>query len=346
MRVSTRYTNGPDEASAIEETRQECTLSGRKGAIGKYRAATVGGFVAIILWSTTVAFARSLSEQLGPLTAAAAVYCVSGTIAVIRLLLAGGSAQRFRKLPLRYLVGCGVLFVSYMLLLFLAVGLAEGRQQVLEVGLLNYLWPALTILLSVVLLKKKASLLLLPATLLALSGVVLVLTQGSQVSWQSFTRNLAGNPIAYSLGLGAAVSWAFYSVLARRWAGGKGRGAVDLFLPITGGVLLLLCLFADEPRVWSLWSVAEAVFLGVATYLAYGLWDTAMRTGNVVLVAASSYLTPFLSTAVSCVYLIIPTQPSLWMGCGMLVAGSLLSWLSVSEAPRARDSRADDSTEG
>lgn len=301
--------------------------------IGKLHSGTMGGFIAILLWSTTVAFARSLSEQLGPLTAAAAVYCVSGTIAVIHLLWAIRGGQRIRELPVRYLAGCGMLFVLYTLLLFLAVGLAEGRQQVLEVGLLNYLWPALTILLSVVLLKKRASLLLFPATLLALSGVVLVLMQGTRVSWHSFHRNLADNPIAYSLGLGAAVSWAFYSVLARRWAGGERRGAVDLFIPTTGAVLLLVCFFVDEPRAWSSSSLVEAVFLGVATYLAYGLWDTAMRTGNVVLVAAVSYLTPFFSTAVTCVYLTIATQPSLWIGCGLLAIGSLLSWLSVSEAP-------------
>ncbi len=305
-------------------------MSESEGAIEKLRLGTMGGFVAIVLWSTTVAFARSLSEQLGPLTAAAAVYGVSGVIAVIRLLLARRGGQSIRELPVRYVAGCGVLFVSYALLFFLAIGLAKGRQQVLEVGLLNYLWPALTILLSVALLKKRASLLLFPATLLALSGVVLVLTQGAEVSWQSFRGNLADNPIAYSLGLGAAVAWAFYSVLARRWAGGERKGAVDLFLPTTGAVLLLVCFFVDEPRVWSPRSLAEAVFLGVATYLAYGLWDTAMRTGNVVLVAAGSYLTPFFSIVVSCVYLTVPTRPSLWIGCGMLVAGSLASWLSVS----------------
>ena len=316
-----------------EATKRECMWSRFEGAIGKLSSGTVGGFVAIVLWSTTVAFARSLSEKLGPMTAAAAVYCVSGTIAMIRLLLACGNGQRIRELPLRYVAGCGVLFVSYMLLFFLAVGLAEGRQQVLEVGLLNYLWPPLTILLSVVFLKKRASLLLFPATLLALSGVAFVLMQGIHAPWQSFCRNLARNPIAYSLGLGAAVSWALYSVLARRWAGGEGKGAVNLFLPTTGGILLLVCFFVNEPRAWSPCSFAEAVFLGVATYLAYGLWDTAMRTGNVVLVAAGSYLTPFFSTAVSCVYLTVATQASLWVGCGMLVAGSLLSWLSVSEAP-------------
>jgi drug/metabolite transporter (DMT)-like permease len=167
-----------------------------------------------------------------------------------------------------------------------------------------------------------------PATLLALLGVALVLTHQGDVSWSSFRRNLAGNPRAYSLALSAAVCWALYSVLARRWAGDEARGAVDLFLVLTGGVLLLASLAVDEPRVPGAGWLVEAVFLGVATYLAYGLWDAAMRRGNVMLVAAGSYLTPLLSTLLSCIYLGVAAGPRLWLGCGLLVIGSLLSWLA------------------
>ena len=88
--------------------------------------ATAGGFAAIVLWSTTVAFARSLSEQLGPLTGAAAVYGVSAVPAVVSLLRSSPRRRGIVGLPARYLIGCGTLFVGYMLLLFLAVGWAEG----------------------------------------------------------------------------------------------------------------------------------------------------------------------------------------------------------------------------
>jgi drug/metabolite transporter (DMT)-like permease len=307
-------------------------LSKSAEIVKNLRSGTVSGFVAVILWSATVALARSLSEQLGPMTAAAAVYGVSGGIAVIRLFFTRDKIQQMRELPRKYLMGCGALFITYMLVFFLAVGMAKGCEQVLEVGLLNYLWPALTILLSLILLKKKANFLLLPGTLLALCGIFLVVTQGVHVSWHSFSQNLASNPVSYSLGLSAAVSWSLYSTLTRRWAHDETEGAVDLFLPATGMALILLCFLVGEQRVWSLRSLAEATFLGVATYLAYGLWDTAMRKGNVVLVAAGSYLTPLLSTLVSCVYLSVSAKPSLWVGCGMLVFGSLLSWVSVSES--------------
>jgi drug/metabolite transporter (DMT)-like permease len=218
-----------------------------------------------------------------------------------------------------------------MLTLFLGIGLATDRNQVLEVGLLNYLWPALTILLSLALLNKKAGWLLIPGTLLALAGEWFVLTQGADISWPSFRINVMGNPAAYALGLAAACSWALYSNLTRRWAGAERAGAVDFFLPVSGFVLLVVSLVADEHGSWNVRAAVEAGVMGIVTWLAYRLWDFAMRKGDVVLVAACSYLTPLLSTAVSCAYLKVSGDISLWVGCILIVVGSLVTWRSVSD---------------
>ena len=101
--------------------------------------------------------------------------------------------------------------------------------------------------------------------------------------------------------------------------------------------MMPLALAVDEPRDWSTRAVCEAAALGVATYVAYQLWDIAMRRGNVLLVAAASYLTPLLSTLASCLYLAIFPAPQLWWGCLLLVTGSVTSWLSVSA--RGEDAR-------
>ena len=291
---------------------------------------TLGGFGAILLWSVTVAIARSLSEQIGTVTAAAAVYSVSGTAALFSLLCSSSKRQRILKLPIKYLIGCGTLFVAYILSLFLTIGQAKSHQQVLEVGLLNYLWPVLTLLLSLVLLGKKASWLLFPATLLAIIGVFMVITQGAPISIRLLFRNLIDNPTAYSLALTAAVLWALYSCLTRKWAGGQNDGAVAIFLPVTAVILLLISCFLEEARQWNVRSVAEVFFLGMATYCAYVLWDNAMRKGNIVTVTAVSYLIPLLSTIISCLYLSVIPGSRLWIGCIILILGSLLSWHSVS----------------
>jgi len=295
---------------------------------------TIGGLAAIVLWSTTFAFARSLSEQVGPLTAGAAAYLLGGGVCLLGFLRPGRRFNQVLKLPRAYLVGCGALFVFYPAAIYLAVGLAKDREQLLQVALVNYLWPALTILLSLLLLKKRANLWLVPGTVLAMTGVVLVMTQGAQVSWSSLEQNLSANPAPYGLALAGAVAWAFYSNLARRWSEPEGGGAVELFIPAAGLALLALRMFTTEPTGWSVRAIGEASGLALATCLAYVLWDAAMRRGNLLVVVASSYFTPLFSTLVSCVYLKVLPSPRLWIGCLLLVCGSFITWRSVSEEPR------------
>jgi drug/metabolite transporter (DMT)-like permease len=161
---------------------------------------------AIVLWSTTIAVARSLSERLGPLTAGACVYLAGGVLCLLPLAWRGASRRQFLQLSWRYVFGCGFLFVLYTVLIYLAIGSASDRQQVLEIGLVNYLWPAATILLSLLLLKKRARWLLVLGTALALAGEFLVITQGTRVSWQSFGGHLQANPTAYASALVAALA--------------------------------------------------------------------------------------------------------------------------------------------
>jgi drug/metabolite transporter (DMT)-like permease len=295
--------------------------------------ATAGGLGAILLWSASFAFTRSLAEQVGPLTAGAAAYLIGGSFCLLRLAGSAKPLARLRNLSRRYLLGCGSLFMFYTAAIYLAVGLAKDREQVLEIALLNYLWPALTILLSLPLLHKRASLWLVPGTALALTGVCLVMTQGTHVSWSSFRDHLQDNPSAYALAMAAALAWALYSNLTRRWSGPESEGAVEWFVSATGLLLLGLRMVTTEPAAWNLRVVGEASGLAAITALAYVLWDTAMRRGNLLLVVACSYFTPLLSTAVSCAYLKVSPSPGLWIGCLLLVAGSLVTWRSVSDQP-------------
>jgi len=297
---------------------------------------TIGGLAAILLWSTTFAFARSLSEQVGPITAGAAVYLIGGLFCLGRLALLAKGITQVLKLPRRYLLGCGFLFIFYSAAIYLAVGLSRDRKQLLEIALLNYLWPALTIILSLPLLKKRASLWLLPGTALALAGVFLVMTQDAAVSWAAWREHLQASPAAYSLAVAAAVSWGLYSNLARRWAAPESNGAVELFVPATGLVLLALRFVVDESTHWNLQAFGEAAGLAAITALGYVLWEAAMRRGNLSLVAACSYLTPLFSTFVSCLYLKVPPGPKLGIGCLLLVFGSLISWRTVRQRMNAK----------
>jgi len=311
-------------ASPVRRTVRDVTFS------------TGGGLGAILLWSATFAVARSLSEQVGPLTAGAAVYVIGGLLCVLRFWWLQLSPARLWRLSRKYLCGCGALFVLYTAVIYLALGLARNREQLLEVALINYLWPAATILLSLPLLRQRATFWLPVGTALALIGMFLVLTQGARVSWTGFVERLLSNPAAYLLALVGAIAWAFYSNLTRRWSEPGGHGAVELFMLATGLTLLTLRWLVSEPAVWTTRALAEAFALGAITALSYALWDLAMRRGNLVLVASCSYLTPLLSTLVSSAYLRVAPKPQLWFGCLLLVAGSLITWRSVSASNSSR----------
>jgi drug/metabolite transporter (DMT)-like permease len=298
---------------------------------------------AVGLWSTSIAVARSLAEQLGPLTAAAAVYLTGAVLMAAESWLCRHRLPGLSGYGRAYLWGCGGLFVFYMYAFYEALALAADRLQVLELGMLNYLWPTLTVLLSVVLLGRKANWGLLPGTLLALVGILVVMTHEGIPSWNATQASVAANPVAYALALAAGVSWALYSTLTSRLSAQAGEGSVFPFVLATGVLMLLLRAAGSESSTWTLTAAGEVAFLGAATAVAYACWDLAMRRGDVTQVACFSYLTPLLSTLVSCAYLRVAPGRPLWLGCAAVVAGSLLSWRSLAPAqtdPERRRARA------
>lgn len=236
---------------------------------------------------------------------------------------------------LRYLLGCGSMFVLYDICLYLALGLAQDRSQVLEVGLMNYLWPMLTLLFSVPILRLRATVFLVPGVLLAMAGVLVATTQNQSLSWQSFQGHLAQNGVPYVLGAGGAAVWALYSATSRRWATDGQKGAVPLFMLASAAVLGLARLpFAEQTR-WTVQAASELLFMGIGSSLAYIFWDRAMRQGDVVLVAAFSYLTPLLSTIVSRFYLGTAVGGKLWIGCVLVIAGAAICKWAVHDRPVA-----------
>lgn len=288
------------------------------------------GVAALVLWGSSVALQRSLGEQLTPIGAAAAVYLVSAAAAVAYLAIRPRNLRAILRLPPKYLLVCGGLFVGYVPCYYLAVGWASGPQQAIEAGTINYLWTAATVVFSVPLLGKRARWTLAPGAALALAGIVLVMLPGN---WRldDFLANLRGNWLPYLLALAGALGWGLYSNLSRRWAPPEAPSAVPLFLIAAGLAMGALYLaFPAGAAHWTARTVGEVIFMGVlVTSLGYVFWDLAMRRGNLVLVGSLSYFAPLLSAAVAALYLRVMPGPGLWIGCGLIVAGAAACRYSV-----------------
>ena len=289
--------------------------------------ATLIGLVAVLCWSSTIGLMRSVAEALGALGGAAMLYSVS---AVLVLLVKGlPTRTQLRSISRMYLMVCGALFAMYEICLSVAIGLAHDRAQSMELGMINYLWPSLTIVLAVACRQQQARWWLWPGAALCLWGLVLVVGEGAAQAanawWQSLLAHMAANPLAYALAFGAAVMWPAYSVLARIHGGGF--NGVGLFLSLTAVLLWLQWLVVDTtPMQWS-WSAAGQVLaIGALTALGYGCWEHGIQRGNLAVMAAGSYFTPVLSALWASVWLAVQPGMPFWQGVVLITLGSLVCW--------------------
>ncbi|HFZ8993432.1 TPA: aromatic amino acid DMT transporter YddG [Citrobacter freundii] len=284
------------------------------------KRATLTGFAAILLWSTMVGLMRGVSEGLGPVGGAAMIYSLSG----ILLIFTVGFPQ-LRQIPRAYLCAGSLLFVSYEICLALALGYAATRQQAIEVGMVNYLWPSLTVLFAILFNGQKSSVLVIPGLFIALLGVIWVLGGDHGLNVKEIKSNIVSSPLSYILALIGAFLWAAYCTVTARYA--RGKNGITLFVLLTALVLWLKFLCSAQPPMLFNWPVVvKLLTVSVALGLAYAAWNTGILHGNVSLLAAASYFTPVLSSALAAVLLSATLSWSFWQGAAMVCLGSLLCW--------------------
>ncbi|MDY4335232.1 aromatic amino acid DMT transporter YddG [Pectobacterium brasiliense] len=285
--------------------------------------ATLTGLLAIVLWSTSVGLIRSLTEALGPIGGAAMIYSTSTLC-----LLAFYGFPRIKTLPRVYLFAGGAMFVCYEIFLSLSIGLADSRMQAIEIGMINYLWPSLTVFFSLFINQQKSRFLLWPGLALSLGGIVWIMKGESDWTPELLWNNILANPLAYSLAFSAALTWALYCNITRRY--GQGKSGVSLFFFVASLLLWIQYAFSTEGAIsLTLPSSLQLLFMGTSTALAYSVWNIGIQHGNLTLLATASYFTPVLSTLLAALWLNITPAISFWQGVVMVTAGSLLCWYAT-----------------
>ena len=244
------------------------------------------------------------------------------------LLLVTVGFPDLRQFPRRYVIIGSLLFVSYELCLSLSLGFTHSGHQAIEVGMVNYLWPAMTIVLTVLVNRQKTSLLILPGVLLAVAGICRVLSGDKGFSLDEMIHNVMDNPLSYGLALSGAMIWALYCVVTKNIA--KGSNGITLFFILTALTLWLKTLFSPQPPVmFSLQACISLALAAMAMGLGYAAWNVGILHGNVTLLAAASYFIPILSSLLAAFILHSSLTFSFWQGTAMVCLGSLLCWWST-----------------
>jgi drug/metabolite transporter (DMT)-like permease len=203
----------------------------------------------------------------------------------------------------------------YYLILFKAYHLLPAQ----EAQPLNFSWPIVLVLLSIVLLKQPIHLGSLLAMLVSFAGVLTISTRGDVVGWQ------VTDGLGVALALGSTVIWSLYWIYGIK---DQRDPVLRLFVNFAFGLgfVTLYLLLMEEPRVPPWQGLAGACYVGLFEMgITFVFWLKALRMSRTTIqVTRLIFLSPFLSLIV--IHLVVgePIYPSTVVGLVLIVAGILL----------------------
>ncbi len=286
---------------------------------------TLYGCLAIFFWSCLLASARIVTEHFGAVGGSALLYSLASVFLIFTV-----GIPKPTLFSIRYLVFGGALFVCYEIFLALALGYSHNRAQAIEVSIVNYLWPALTVLFAVLTSNKRPNWLLYPAVLVSFAGVAITVSGNEGVSLALLINNVSSNPLVYFMAFTGAILWALYCNVTRKQK--SKHNAITLFFIATSVVLWIKYALSNEPALTFSWDGTQSLFIAASLMAGgYGLWNIAIIGGNMVFLATLSYFTPVFSALFSSLILGVTLSHSFWQGVAMVTIGSLVSWYITKE---------------
>jgi len=305
--------------------------------LSSYVLATIAGIIAVIIWSTTIAFSKSVMETEGNYSAMFLIYFFSGILMFVTLFvwLKKDFFTKWKKLSFKYYSKIGIFLLLNNTLLFIAIGFTSNENELLIVTIINYLWPIITYIIKVPMFKLKPKVgLFVLSIILAVSGVVIAFSQTYSIIEFIQTLKSAGYNIwAYILTLLTAISWGMYSNLTKKYHTDDDIAALPIIFIVSGLLFLFVQIFQGQfvfSSLNSLYKNHELIYMIIGpTAMAYLLWYIAMKKGNKNLVVSISFLIPLLSILVLSLKFSKEISMMFWVAAMFLIAGAYLSYRAV-----------------
>lgn len=270
---------------------------------------------AVILWSTVAtAFKMALNEinfiQL---------LTISTGVSTLVLTLILVASKRYLLLKTIRFADFGVLMFKgivnpfiYYLILFKAYSLLPANEAMI----LNYIWPIVLVILSVVILKQKFHLADGVSTLISFVGVVVIATQG-----RMYDINFANLP-GVLLALGSSIVWASYWILNMK---SKTDILIQLWVSFGVGFVAALTLFFAQHQSIPVASkgLYASIYVGLFEMsIPFILWQLALnKAKKTVSVSQLIFLSPFLSLMIIAIILKETILISSLLGLMMILVG-------------------------
>lgn len=280
------------------------------------------GLSSILIWASLVAVVKLITESISPILALALIYSFSALC-----ILGLNGFPKISQMPKRYLWGCGSLFVCYEILFLSSVAYSHNHEQVLIIGMINYLWPPLTVIFAIFAQQLSYQWSVVLGFILAILGLMMVVNPDI-LAVSKFWAVLQQNPMAYSFALIGAVLWSCFSVFTKKYA--QGHNATPFFFAVTAIALWGIHFISAEPfTLPSLGMWGAIVMTGSLIGIAYSHWNQSLQFGDIKLLILATYFMPILSSVMSMLILDATPQLAFWIGTILVTLGAIICWKST-----------------
>jgi drug/metabolite transporter (DMT)-like permease len=277
--------------------------------------ATFIGFTAVLTWGLLAVFSK-LAGDIPPLQLTGMSFLIGGMVGVVSWPFRPGAARVLTQhSPVVWIHNVAGLFGSHFLY-FMAV----QNAPVVEVSLIAYLWPLFIVLFAGFLPGEKLKAHHLAGVVLGLMGAFFVVSKG-----QSFGLS-DGLQLGHMIALPYAMYWAAYSVSIRRY--GNIPSDIVAGFCLATGVVALIAHGMLETTVWTLSPQQWFAVLGLGLLplgIAFYAWDFGMKHGDPMVLGASSYAAPLLSTLVLLATGFAVFHWSIAVACALIMGGAVLA---------------------
>jgi drug/metabolite transporter (DMT)-like permease len=277
--------------------------------------ATLVGFTAVLTWGL-LAFFSKLAGNVPPLQLTAMAFTIGGLMGVASWPFRPGAAQVvLQQPPIVWIHNVAGLFGAHFLY-FMAV----QRAPVLEVSLIAYLWPLFIVLFAGFLPGERLKTHHVLGAALGLLGAWFVVSKGQGLGLSE------GVQTGHLIALPYAIYWAAYSVSIRRY--GKISSDVVAGFCLMTGVLAALAHLLLETTAWPLASTQWLAIVGLGLLpvgAGFYAWDFGMKHGDPMVLGASAYAAPLLSTIVLLATGFADFHWSIATACALIMGGAVIA---------------------
>jgi len=271
--------------------------------------------ISIAFWSTMgTAFKLTLNYLNPGMLLLIATFTAFFFLAIV--VIVKGKLEILKKITFKQMLNSALMGFFNPFMYYLVLFEAYNRIPAQEGVALNYIWPVMLVIFSIIFLKQQINFLSLMAIILSFTGTVVIAIHGN------FTEFRFSDTTGVILAVGSAIFWASFWIINMK---DPREAIVKMFVNFAFGALYILSwnIYKSNSVIPPFNGLAGAIYIGIFEMgLTFVLWLTALKLSvHTARVSNLVFISPFISLLLVSFFVGEKILPSTIIGLAIIVSG-------------------------